>query len=320
MRHLITGGAGFIGSHLAELLLARGDSVVALDDLSTGSQTNIAAFETTGRFTFVLGTILDGGLVDRLVSEADDVYHLAAAVGVRRIMERGVDALVTNTTGTDHVLRSAARHQRPVLIASSSEVYAASDAVPFTEDAGVTLGSTMRPRWGYACSKAFDEFLAFAYAREQGLRVVVVRLFNTVGPRQTGRYGMVVPNFVRQALAGEPLTVFGDGTQTRCFTWVGDVVDAMSKLLAEPRAWAGVCNLGSIEEVSILQLAQRIIARTNSVSKVVLVPFDQAFGPEFDDMQRRVPSLARAEALIGYRPTMPLDAILDRVIQYEESW
>ena len=187
MRHLITGGAGFIGSHLAELLLARGDSVVALDDLSTGSEANIATFAATGRFEFVLGTILDGGLVDRLVAQVDDVYHLAAAVGVRRIMERAVDALVTNTAGTDHVLRSAARHHKPVLIASSSEVYATSNAVPFVEDAQVTLGPTQRPRWGYACSKAFDEFLALAYAREQGLTVVVVRLFNTVGPRQTGR-------------------------------------------------------------------------------------------------------------------------------------
>jgi UDP-glucose 4-epimerase len=314
MRHLITGGAGFIGSHLAEHLLAGGDSVVALDDLSTGSRENVAPFLSTGRFTLVEGSILDAPLVDRLVREAGDVYHLAAAVGVRLVVERPVESLVTNTVGTENVLRAAAAARVPVLVISSSEVYGASTAVPFQEDAGVTLGPTVRARWGYGCSKALDEFLALAYAREKGLHVTIARLFNTVGPRQSGRYGMVVPRFVQQAVAGEPITVWGDGSQTRCFTWVGDVVQALPRLLGEPRARGAVVNLGSEEEITVLALAERVRTRTRSASPITLVPYDRAFGAGFDDMQRRVPSLTRARDLIGFQPTLGINAILERVI------
>jgi UDP-glucose 4-epimerase len=314
MRHLITGGAGFIGSHLTELLVMRGDSVVVLDDLSTGARSNIEPLLATGRVTLVEGSILDPLVVDDLVREVDDVYHLAAAVGVQLVVEKPVSSIVTNTVGTEHVLRSAARHHRPTLITSSSEVYGYSDAVPFREEAGVTLGPTTRVRWGYGCTKALDEFLAFAYAQEHSLQVVVARLFNTVGPRQTGRYGMVVPRFVRQALANEPITVFGDGTQTRCFAWVGDVVSAFPKLLAEKRAWSNVVNIGSTEEISVLSLAERVRVRTGSRSTISLVPFVDVFGDRFDDMQRRVPSIDRARSLIGYSPTLGIDAILDQVI------
>jgi UDP-glucose 4-epimerase len=317
MRHLITGGAGFIGSHLAELLVGRGDEVMALDDLSTGDRRNVEPLLATGRFTLVEGSILSSELVTELVRSVDDVYHLAAAVGVRRIVEHAVDSLVVNSRGTEHILRAAAQFGRPVLVASSSEVYGASDAVPFQEEAGLLLGATTRPRWGYACSKAFDEFLAFAYARERGLIVSVARFFNTVGPRQTGRYGMVIPRLVRQALAGEPLTVYGDGTQTRCFADVSDIVSALPRLLAEPRAWGTVCNLGNDEEVTILQLADQVRSRTGSASPIQLIPYTEAFGPTFDDMQRRVPSLKRAEDLIGYRPTFDIGGILDRVIAHE---
>jgi UDP-glucose 4-epimerase len=319
MRHLITGGAGFIGSHLAEHLLRRGDEVVVLDDLSTGARDNVDRFSAGGRFTLVEGSIVDRPLVDELVAAADDVYHLAAAVGVRLIIERRVDSLVTNTLGTEHVLCAAEKHRRPVLIASSSEVYGASEAVPFREDAAVSLGPTTRPRWGYGCTKAFDEFLAFAYAQERGLTVVVARLFNTIGPRQIGRFGMVVPRFVKQALAGEAITVWGDGKQTRCFTWVGDVVDALPRLLAEPRAWGTVVNIGSAEEVTVRDLAERVRARTGSASAIELVPYVQALGSEFDDMQRRVPSLERARMLIGYQPSLGIDDILDRVIEHERT-
>jgi UDP-glucose 4-epimerase len=319
MRHLITGGAGFIGSHLAEHLLRRGDRVVALDDLSTGSHQNIDHLPATGRFTFVQGSVLDWPLVDELVAAADDVYHLAAAVGVRLIIERRVQSLVTNTLGTEHVLRAAEKHRKPVLITSSSEVYGTSDAIPFREDAGVALGSTMRPRWGYGCTKAFDEFLAFAYAQERGLRVVVARLFNTVGPRQTGQFGMVVPRFVRQALAGESITVWGNGTQTRCFTWVGDVVEALPRLLEEPNAWGTVVNIGSAEEVTVRDLAERVRARTASASPIQMVPYAEALGANFDDMYRRVPSLERARSLIGYQPSLGIDRILDKIIEHERE-
>lgn len=315
MRHLITGGAGFIGSHLAELLVARGDYVVALDDLSTGSRANVAHLPAD-RFDLVHGSILDSSVVEQIVHEADDVYHLAAAVGVQRIRERPVDSLVTNAVGTQHVLRACARFGRPVLLTSSSEVYAASEAVPFSEDAPVTLGPTVQPRWGYACSKAFDEFLALAYVAERGLRATIVRLFNTVGPRQSDQYGMVVPRFVRQALAGQPLTVYGDGAQTRCFVWVGDVVQALPRLLELPAGQ--VCNLGSTEEVTIRALAERVIVRTGSVSSIVSVPFDEAL-PGFQDMRRRVPSIDRARMLIGFAPTLSLDGILERVIGYERA-
>jgi UDP-glucose 4-epimerase len=319
MRHLITGGAGFIGSHLAEKLLGAGDSVVVLDDLSTGSLANVAALIPSGRLTVVEGSILDAPLVDRHVGECDQVFHLAAAVGVRLVVERPVESLVTNTVGTENVLRAAATFRRPVLVTSSSEVYGASTDVPFREDAGVTLGPTTRARWGYGCSKALDEFLALAYARERGLTVVVVRLFNTVGPRQTGRHGMVVPRFVQQALAGEPLTVWGDGRQTRCFTWVGDVAGTLPKLLAERRAWGNVVNIGSEEEITVLSLAERVLARTGSASPITLVPYANAFGAGFDDMQRRVPALDRIRDLIGYKPTLGIDQILDRVIDHERA-
>lgn len=319
MRHLITGGAGFIGSHLADLLVEAGDEVVVLDDLSTGSASNVAHLERSDRFRLVRGSILDVALVDQLVGETDDVYHLAAAVGVRRVVEQQVSSLVVNSAGTESVLRAAAAHARPVLIASSSEVYGDSSTVPFTESAGVQLGGTNRPRWGYACSKAFDEFLALAYAREQALRVVVCRFFNTVGPRQTGRYGMVVPRFVRQALSGEPILVHGDGAQSRCFAWVGDVVRALPKLLAEPRASGQVCNLGSDEEVSVAELARRVQKITASPSRIEHVAHRDVYGDDFDDLRRRVPCLKKAHELIGYRPTLRLDEILRAVIAFESA-
>ena len=318
MRHLITGGAGFIGSHLAELLVARGDEVLVLDDLSTGSRDNLAQLDGR-RCELVVGSVLDAPLVNRCVDRVDQIFHLAAAVGVRLVVERSVETIVTNTLGTENVLHAAARAGRRIFVASTSEVYGASDQVPFREGANVALGPTHRPRWGYACSKALDEFLAFAYAREQRLQVTVGRFFNTVGPRQSAQYGMVVPRFVRQALAGEPITVYGDGLQTRCFAWVGDVAAGMLKLLETPAARAMVVNLGSEEEVSILALAERVKARTGSRSPLVTVPYAQAYGDDFDDMRRRAPSLDRARELIGYRPTLDLNAILDRVIAHERA-
>ena len=314
MKVLITGGSGFIGSHLADALIARGDSVVVLDDLSTGSIDNVRQLEPHPRFRMIVGSVHDADLVARLVDECDAVFHLAAAVGVKLIVESPVRTIETNVHGTEMVLAAAARQRKRVLIASTSEVYGLSDQVPFREDGNLVMGATTKGRWSYACSKAIDEFLALAYFREKKLPTVIVRLFNTVGPRQTGRYGMVVPTLVGQALAGEPLTVFGNGKQTRCFGYVGDIVDALIKLIEHPAAPGEVFNLGSQEEVSIAALAQRIVALTGSPSKIVYVPYSEAYEEGFEDMPRRVPDTSKAERVIGFRARMPLDGILRAVI------
>lgn len=319
MRALITGGAGFIGSHLADRLLETGHTVSILDDLSTGAFENIRHLKGKPRFSYTIDTVANEPLLAELVDQCDVVFHLAAAVGVRLIVEAPVRTIETNVNGTEVVLKQASKKNKIVLIASTSEVYGKSAAVPFREDGDLQLGPTIRHRWAYACSKALDEFLALAYWKEKRLPVVVVRLFNTVGPRQTGRYGMVVPSFVRQALAGEPITVFGDGSQARCFTYVGDVVGALADLAAEPKAVGGVFNLGSTEEVTIRELAERVKTLSNSPSPIVMVPYDQAYGSGFEDMPRRVPDITKVRDLIGFKPHVSLDEILERVIEYHQK-
>jgi len=319
MRVLITGGAGFIGSHLADALLAEGHQVMVIDDLSTGSFDNIAHLKGRAGFRYTIDTVMNEPVLAELVDQCDVVYHLAAAVGVRLIVESPVRTLETNVHGTEVVLKAAAKKQRTVVVASTSEVYGKSDAVPFREDGDIALGPTIKHRWAYACSKALDEFLALAYWKEKRLPVIIVRFFNTVGPRQTGRYGMVVPNFVRQALAGEPITVFGDGTQTRCFTYVGDVVGALTAIVTREEAYGSVYNIGNTEEISILGLAERVKVLTKSASPIITVPYDQAYESGFEDMPRRVPDLAKVRALIGYEPRVSLDETLRLVIEYQRT-
>ena len=320
MKVFVTGGAGFIGSHLAQRLLERGDQVIVLDDLSTGQMDNIAHLVGRAGIEYRIGSVSDVPLVTELVDRCDLTVHLAAAVGVRLIVEKPVHTIETNVRGTEVVLAAAAKKKKKVLVASTSEVYGKSDDVPFREDADLVMGATTKGRWSYACSKAIDEFLALAYWKEKKLPVVVFRLFNTVGPRQTGRYGMVIPNFVKQALLGHPITVFGDGAQSRCFTYVSDVVGVLVRLAEEPQAVGQVFNIGNDrEEVTILDLAQRVKARTASKSEIVRVPYDQAYEEGFEDMPRRVPDLSRLRALTGYEPQVHLDEILDRVIEYFTS-
>jgi len=319
MRALITGGAGFIGSHLADALLAAGHQVSVLDDLSTGSFDNIVHLKGQPGFHYTIDTVMNEPVLAEMVDQCDVVYHLAAAVGVRLIVESPVRTIETNVHGTEVVLKHAAKKQRTVVIASTSEVYGKSDAVPFREDGDIALGATVKHRWAYACSKAIDEFLALAYWKEKRLPVIIVRLFNTVGPRQTGRYGMVVPNFVRQALAGEPITVFGDGSQTRCFTFVGDVVGALAAIVGHPQALGNVFNLGNTEEISIRALAERVKALTRSDSPIVTVPYDQAYESGFEDMPRRVPDISKIHDLIGYEPQVSLDEILQLVIEHHRT-
>ena len=320
MKALITGGAGFVGSHLAEALLARGDTVHVLDNLSTGAMDNIAHLKDRERFHYIVDTVMNERVVAEAVDRVDVVYHLAAAVGVKLIVESPVNTIETNVHGTEMVLKVASKKKKKVLIASTSEVYGKSEQVPFREDADLVLGATTKGRWSYACSKAIDEFLALAYWKEKGLPVVVFRLFNTVGPRQTGRYGMVIPNFVKQAVQGEPITVFGDGTQSRCFTYVSDVVDALVKLAEHPGAVGQVLNIGNDhEEIEILELARRVKARTGSRSPIEMVPYDQAYEEGFEDMPRRVPDLTKIRALLGYEPRVHLDEILDKVAEYFTS-
>jgi UDP-glucose 4-epimerase len=314
MRILITGGAGFIGSHLCEALLAAGHHVYVLDDLSTGAIDNIAHLKGQPHFHYTIDSVFNDSLVAELVDRADVVFHLAAAVGVRLIVQEPVHTIETNVHGTEVILRHAAKKKKLVFIASTSEVYGKSTDVPFREDADLVMGATTRHRWAYACSKALDEFLALAYWKEKRLPIVICRLFNTVGPRQTGQYGMVVPTFVRQALAGEPITVFGDGTQSRSFTYVGDVVAALVRLMSEPRAIGQVFNLGNREEVSILGLAERIRTLTGSSSPITVIPYDQAYEAGFEDMPRRVPDLTKIRNLIGYEPKVTLDEIIERVV------
>jgi UDP-glucose 4-epimerase len=316
MRVLITGGAGFVGSHLSEAFLERGDEVFILDDLSTGSIDNIVHLKAHPRFHYTIESVTNEPVLAELIDRCDVVVHLAAAVGVKLIVEQPVHTIETNVHGTEVVLKHANKKKKLVLIASTSEVYGKSADVPFHEDADLVLGATAKHRWAYACSKLIDEFLALAYWKERKLPVIIVRLFNTVGPRQTGRYGMVIPNFVRQALAGQPITVFGDGTQSRSFTYVGDVVSAMVALIGEPRAVGQVFNIGNGREISINDLAERIKTLTGSASEIVRIPYDQAYEAGFEDMPRRVPDIGRARALVGYTPTVELDEILSRVIEY----
>ena len=316
MHTLITGGAGFIGSHLADRLVAEGHTVFVLDDLSTGSFENIAHLKGHPRFHYTIDSVINERGLAELVDQSDTVYHLAAAVGVRLIVEAPVRTIETNVHGTEVVLKQAAKKGKLVVIASTSEVYGKSADVPFREDGDLALGATSRHRWAYACSKALDEFFALAYWREKKLPVVIVRLFNTVGPRQTGRYGMVVPTFVQQALAGEPITVFGDGAQTRCFTDVSDVVSALVSLPREAAAVGGVFNIGTTQEVTIRQLAERVKVLTGSPSPIVTVPYDEAYVEGFEDMPRRVPDIGKIAALIGYQPRVGLDETLRRVIEF----
>ena len=325
MRALITGGAGFIGSHLAEELLKRGDDVVVIDDLSTGSFENIAHLKGQPGFSYVIDTIQNRSVMAELVDGVEVVFHLAAAVGVRLIIDKPVQTIETNIKGTELVLELAAKKRKRVLIASTSEVYGKTNALPFAEDTDTVLGATTKSRWSYACSKAIDEFLALAYWREHKVPVVIVRLFNTVGPRQTGRYGMVIPNFVKQALDGKPITVFGDGTQSRCFTWVGDAVTALIDLMEHEGAIGQVFNVGSDHEVSIADLASTIKQMTGSESPVVLVPYEEAYEQGFEDMRRRVPDLTKIRRLIGYEPSVALPKILSEIIEYHrgkrrEAW
>ncbi len=319
MRALLTGGAGFVGSHLAEALLDAGHTVEVIDDLSTGLLDNIAHLTGRPNFRYIIDTVMNERLVGEMVDRSDVVFHLAAAVGVKLIVEAPVRTIETNVHGTEVVLTQAKRGKQRVVVFSTSEVYGKSTAVPFTETADLVMGPTSKHRWAYACSKALDEFLALAYFKEYELPVVVVRLFNTVGPRQTGRYGMVIPTFVGQALAGQPITVFGDGTQSRAFTYVGDVVSGLLRLAESPDTIGEVFNIGNHEEISMMALAERVKAMTGSPSDIVLIPYDQAYEAGFEDMPRRVPNLQKINAAVGYTPTVGLNEILQRVIDHERA-
>jgi UDP-glucose 4-epimerase len=319
LRVLITGGAGFIGSHLSDAYIARGDEVFIIDDLSTGSIDNIAHLKKHPRFHYTVDSVHNQPLVAELIDQCDVVFHLAAAVGVKLIVESPVRTIETNVRGTEVVLKQANKKKKKVLVASTSEVYGLSLEVPFREDGNLVMGATTKGRWSYACSKAIDEFLALAYWREKKLPTVVVRLFNTVGPRQTGQYGMVIPTFVRQALAGRPLTVYGTGEQTRCFGYVGDIVGALVALMDKEEAVGQVFNIGSNEEVSIMELARRVKELTGSKSEIVTVPYDEAYEEGFEDMPRRVPDISKIGDLVGFRPTVTLDRILQSVIEYSSG-
>ncbi|HEV2489386.1 MAG TPA: GDP-mannose 4,6-dehydratase [Candidatus Acidoferrales bacterium] len=316
MRALITGGAGFIGSHLAEALLARGDEVFILDDLSTGSVENIRHLKANCRFHSTFDSLQDRHLLAELVDESEVVFHLAAAVGVRLIVESPVRTIETNVNGTQLVLEAASKKKKLVFTASTSEVYGKSDKIPFREDSDLVLGPTTKGRWSYAASKALDEFLALSYWKEKQLPVIVARFFNTVGPRQTGRYGMVLPNFVSQSLDGAPITVFGSGQQSRCFCDVQDAVEAAVRLVEREQAVGEVVNIGGDQEVTIEMLAHVVKQRTESPSPIEYVPYDRAYEPGFEDMNRRVPSLEKLQALTGFRPTTTLETIVDRVIEF----
>jgi UDP-glucose 4-epimerase len=319
-RILITGGAGFIGSHLTEELLRAGHEVTALDDLSTGSLANILGLRSEPRFKFVLGTILDEAKVDGLVREADEVYHLAAVVGVKLVFENPIQTILVNVRGTEIVLNACLKYAKKSLIVSTSEVYgkdADAENKKFRETDDLSLGTSLR--WSYACAKALDEYLAVAYHRKMGLPTVIVRIFNTVGPRQSGAYGMVIPRFITQALAGQPITVYGDGTQVRSFCYVKDTVAALLGLMAEPAAEGGIFNIGSEEAVTIREVAEKIKAKTGSASPLVVVPYHQAYGRDFEDIRFRVPDTAKLRDLTGFRPTMTLDRILDEVIAFQKG-
>jgi UDP-glucose 4-epimerase len=319
MRFLITGGAGFIGSHLSDLLISHGHKVHVLDDLSTGAMANIRHLKGDPDFEYTIGSAENHAVVAELVDDADIVVHLAAAVGVSLVVDSPVRAIETNVHCTEVVLKHANKKKKPVLIASTSEVYGKSQALPFKEDGDMQMGATDKGRWAYACSKAIDEFLAMAYWRERGLPTIVVRLFNTVGPRQTGSYGMVVPRLVGQALADDPLTIYGNGRQTRCFCHVADVVEALFALMTEESAYGNVFNVGATSEVSILDLGQRIIEATDSASDISLIPYNEAYGEGFEDMYRRVPDIAKVQRLIDWAPARSLEDIIRDVVAYQHG-
>jgi UDP-glucose 4-epimerase len=316
LRILITGGAGFIGSHLSDAYIKRGDEVYVLDDLSTGTIENIQHLKGHPRFHYTIDSVHNQPVTAELIDQCDVIFHMAAAVGVKLIVESPVRTIETNVHGTEVVLSLANKKKKKVLIASTSEVYGLSTDVPFREDGNLVMGATTKGRWSYACSKAIDEFLALAYWREKKLPTIVVRLFNTVGPRQTGQYGMVIPTFVKQALSGRPITVYGDGNQSRCFGFVGDVVGALVKLMDHPDAVGQVFNIGSNSEISILELAQRVKQITHSDSEIVFVPYDEAYEEGFEDMPRRVPDITKVSELVGFKPAMSLDGILESVVDY----
>jgi UDP-glucose 4-epimerase len=316
LRVLITGGAGFIGSHLSDAYLKRGDEVFIIDDLSTGSFENIRHLKDHPRFHYTIENVANQPVTAELVDQCDVIFHLAAAVGVKLIVESPVRTIETNVHGTEVVLSLANKKKKKVLIASTSEVYGLSTQVPFKEDGNLVMGATTKGRWSYACSKAIDEFLALAYWREKKLPTVVVRLFNTVGPRQTGQYGMVIPTFVKQALAGRPITVYGDGRQSRCFGYVGDVVGALIKLMDDEDAVGQVFNIGSNQEIAIIDLAKKVKTLTKSDSEIVLVPYDEAYEEGFEDMPRRVPDISKINQQVGFKPERDLEGILLSVIDY----
>jgi UDP-glucose 4-epimerase len=312
--YLVTGGAGFIGSHLCELLLSRGSSVLVLDDLSTGNLANLDGCSDRKGFRLVIGSVLDEALTRGLVNRSGNVIHLAAAVGVENIIRQPVETIETNVKGTENVLMAAQAVGNRVFIASTSEIYGKSDDVPFREDGDIVLGPTCRSRWSYACSKAVDEFLALAYFKDKGLPVVIGRLFNTVGPRQSGRYGMVLPRFIEQALRGDPITVFGDGRQTRCFSLVYEIVDAIAALSIQPDAVGRVINIGSTQEISIADLASRVRELSGSRSEIRLIPYDEVYPDDFEDMRRRVPDVSLLMSLTGRAPRADIETIIREIL------
>lgn len=319
MKVLITGGAGFIGSHLADSHLHQDDEVIILDDFSTGSRENIAHFADNKAVKVIEGTVLDAETVDPLMSECDICYHLAAAVGVYTIVEKPLNSLMTNIKGTEVVLEKADKYKKKILVASTSEVYGKSNKFPFKEDDDTIMGATDKSRWSYAYAKAMDEFMALAYYKEHDLPVIVVRFFNTVGPRQTGRYGMVIPNFVRQALKNEDITIFGDGHQSRCFTYVGDSVKGIMGLMENKEAEGQIFNVGNNKEISIEDLAKKIIEKTNSKSKLKYIPYEEAYPLGFEDMERRIPDLSKIKSLIAFQPNVELSEILEMVIEHKKQ-
>ncbi len=318
MKVLITGGAGFIGSHLAEEHLKKGDEVAVIDDFSTGHEDNIKELRKNPKFKLIKGTVLDFEAVDPLMAECDMCYHLAAAVGVYTIVEKPLNSLLTNVKGTEVVLDSANKHKKKILVASTSEVYGKSNKFPFKENEDTIMGATTKSRWSYAYAKALDEFMALAYFQEKQLPVIVVRFFNTVGPKQTGRYGMVIPNFVHQALLNKDITIFGDGHQARCFTFVGDVVEAIMKLMDCKKAVGEVINIGNNQEINMEELAKLIIKLTGSKSNLTYIPYEKAYPLGFEDMERRIPDLSKVKALISYQPKMELTEILKKIIEHKK--
>lgn len=319
MKSLVTGGAGFIGSHLCEELIARGEEVFVLDNLSTGSIDNIKHLKDRKNFNLVIDSVLNKPVLEELISKVDRIFHLAAAVGVKLIMERPVDTIETNVLGTENVLNIANKYHKKVLVASTSEVYGKHKDHTLSEMNNMVLGPTKKRRWAYACTKALDEFLSFAYYEEKKLPVVVVRFFNTIGPRQTGQYGMVVPKFIKSALLNNPITVYGDGKQSRSFTYVKDAVRAVLLLMEKPEAEGDVFNIGDGREITILELAKRVKKLTNSSSEIVFVPYEEAYGKGFEDMERRAPDISKIRKLINYEPSINLDQALEIIIQYMKS-